>query len=300
MKSLQFLFAGLLALSLSANAVIYVVLKEEVKATEERLQLEMAARPAPGQPTPTHDVPGTLLLESRVAGLEQRLDRMNRRLPASSDGAPRRPGSGDGSTGETTDPTQGADDMGGPSRPAAPGSTAALHKKLERLEKELAKVQAKVQKEDSEPKPRFDTFAARLELDPTQVRQTQQLLERGQTDMLEIMKRPLPDGSNLADELAEAFSSAMDGSDEGKQKVAGVFQRLVTEKVPGTEKTYLETMEEMNRRLADDMCHLYSPSQVKKFREWGPKPSDIELDGGPFQQHIFEYMKRKKAEEENR
>jgi hypothetical protein len=154
-------------------------------------------------------------------------------------------------------------------------------------------VETRLEEQGKEEKPKFDRFAGRLELDEEQKGKSKAILVKGQEELLALLQQPLSDGTVFANELAEVFASGAEGDGKAQERLIGLFGRLMTEKVAGTEKTYVAAIEEMNQRMTDDLGRIMTPDQGKKFREWAVKPSDVEMDDGPLTRFILGKIQEK-------
>jgi hypothetical protein len=76
-----------------------------------------------------------------------------------------------------------------------------------------------------------------------------------------------------------------------------VFMRLFKEKVPGTDRTYVEVMGEVNQRVVGEMKAVMTTEQQEKYDAWAPDPTDIEIPDGPIIKHVVQYIKAKGDEE---
>ncbi|MHC5038758.1 MAG: hypothetical protein ACYTHM_15730, partial [Planctomycetota bacterium] len=175
----------------------------------------------------------------------------------------------------------------------SPGTEKALVKKIMKLESQLDKVQKELEKDRPDPKPKFDQFAAKLGLDEGQQAAVKEMLVKGQEELLDHFSRPLPDGTIVMDELADAFYQSMVEPEKGKAELVRLYTRLISEKVPGTDQTYAQVGERLNTRLSREMATVMTASQAEQFRTWAPKPTEIELSEGPFQRYILAHIQRR-------
>jgi hypothetical protein len=299
MKVLFTLSAVLSLCAFVAASGVWMLTQERMDDLESQC---MDARPDPNtQPRALEPLPSlerVSMLEARLSVLEERLDSLREEVasPAPglpSDAVPGTPAAGGRrASGDLGDGPPGLETVSG-----SETSPEALESKVRELEEQISEVQKRLQKGNPDPKPSFERFAARLELDESQKEAVKDALIRGQQELLDKIKLPLADGSVIVDDLAEAFYQSSMNPEEGQKHMMKVFGRLMVEKVPGTETTYLETIEEMNRNISTEMKSFMTDEQSKAFSEWSPKPIDIELDDGPLAQYIIGYIKKK--EEEN-
>jgi hypothetical protein len=306
MRTLGTAMTVLSAACLAATALIYFLLKEDVRRLEERITLADAARPPADHAVPERDLPGSAAapeplareIEARLEALDRALAALERRASAAAEGIPA--GSavsaaapGQGGKGTAGGAASGPEGEG--TRPEGSATEAELRKKIENLESSLRKVENRLE-DNKDEKPKLERFAAMLELDEEQTKKTREILTRGQEESLELLKRPLPDGTVFAEEIAEHFAASASGDTKGNEKMLKVFGRLYSEKVPGTDKTFIQVMDEGNARMTEDLGRIMTPEQGKKFRQWAVKPSDVELGNGPFERYILEWIKNRPSQ----
>jgi hypothetical protein len=277
----------------TATAVVYVTLRGDVEELQWQLELQAQTTELQAEDsTPVHEEEADRLprIETRVSLLEKRIQSLGKGSPERD---PNLPPSSSGSVSPTTVRGQGEN----PDPPgAASEKEASLAKKMKELESKLGEVQKKLEDNRNDEKPKFSQFAARLDLDPHQRQAVQDILHRGKTELLEHLQRPLPDGTVLIDELADMYFMTSKDPKEAEERGKKVFMRLFSEKVPGTEKTYIEVFGELNGRLKTEMKDRMNDEQKKKYDEWSPNATDIELTDDPVNKYIMEYVKRKNEE----
>jgi hypothetical protein len=302
MKALL-VFAFVLSLGcLTAAGGVYVVLKEEMKDLE--WQLELAQNPEPAResaPSPQDSPEWVLEMKARVSALEEKVATLQKGAPAAAGRAnPAAPlGLGlplPGAPGGDAESAEVPGRAGGPD--AAPARKEELERKVKDLESKLGEVQKRLEEDKEEKKPKFSQFAARLGLDDNQKQATSDILRRGKEELLEHLQKPLSDGKILINEFAEIMFQTSQNPKEAEKKGGQIFLRLFSEKVPGTEKTYIETIGELNGRIRSDMKACMNDEQKKKYDEWSPDPTDIELEDDPINRYLMDYIKRRKEEEE--
>lgn len=186
--------------------------------------------------------------------------------------------------------------------PGESGSTEAggpLEKKVRDLAAKVDKVEEKLDEKEEEKKPKFAEFAARLKLDDYQQSITDETLRRGKEELLELWQRPLPDGTNLLDDLAEAIYLGAGEPEKAGEKWGQFIGKFMGEKIPGTDQTFMAAHRDLNSRLRSEMKAGLSEEQKREFDAWNPEPTDVELDDDPLGAYIGEYMQRR-AESEGR
>jgi hypothetical protein len=287
---------------LSAASGVYVVLKGEMEDLEENLQLRQTEKGAGEDMEPIGEVPEWVpLIEARIATLEEKIESLGsgrgnetsgtRTFVSSPGGLPIAPGVIPNGAGAEVarEPGKG------------PESREDLESKVKDLESKLGEVQERLdQGGKGEEKPKFSQFAARLDLDEGQKTATSVILKQGKKELLEHLLKPLPDGTVLVDQFGEMLYKSSVDPKAAEKEGGRIFMRLFSEKVPGTEQTFIEVIGDLNGRLKTDMEAHLNEEQKKKFDEWAPDPTDIELRDDPINSYLMKYMEKRKMEEEGR
>ncbi|MDP7034263.1 MAG: hypothetical protein QF752_07190 [Planctomycetota bacterium] len=141
----------------------------------------------------------------------------------------------------------------------------------EAVEKKAAEFRKKMNKE-----PTLDTFAEVLELSDEQRRVVENEVRKGQGAMREIMEVPLPDGTNFVDELVDIMAESVARPGQKSDRWGQWIGRLMFEKVPGTNETYGQRLEEVKNSVRSAFRETMSEEQYREFVEWEMDPTDIE------------------------
>jgi hypothetical protein len=299
MKALTVFALVLSVTCLAAASGVYVSLKAEVDALDERLELETVQSVQAREASPPEFVPDWVpLLHARVAPLEDRIEDLRRTTAESArpsrGESPGGPGAGPASMTAPGDP--GAE-AGAEGARGGPQGKKNLEKKIEDLETRLGEVQKTLEEEKEDKKPKLHQFAARLDLDEHQREATREILIRGNEELLEQMKKPRPDGSTVIDELAEGFYQVMKEPENAEKKLIPLYIRLMTQNVPGQEETYGQLWQGANQRLAGEMKAIMTEEQKQKYDAWSPEPTEIEFDENPLGQYVMRHIQRRSEEE---
>ncbi|GEM_PF-2600579 len=305
MKALFGVAMILAAGALAAAAGVYLVMDKKVENLEKRLEpAETAVEPRERAPS-TPAAEKLSMLDARVSVIEERIENLPGRRAASPERArvegmpgalsvPGMPGPGGWEAGEAP---LVFEDVGSLSR-YVQGRIRKLDGRIKNLEDASETVRKKLENAEKEPKPSFERFAGRLQLDEGQKAAVKNMLVKNQERLLDYLSRPLEDGTIMVDALSEVFYQGMTDPEKAQAMGGNLFKRMLAEKVPGTEKTYLETVETMNDRLSGEMKRIMTQEQAEEFEAWAPKPVDIDLeDEGPLGRYVMEYIQRRQAEE---
>jgi hypothetical protein len=95
--------------------------------------------------------------------------------------------------------------------------------------------------------PEIAAICEQLDLDEMGTKALEEILRQKKTEHMELLRTPRPDGTNLLEEFADDLVEAMASDKPRDQATRQVFmkfhQTLTTEKVPGTETTYVEVLQ---------------------------------------------------------
>ncbi len=121
-----------------------------------------------------------------------------------------------------------------------------------------------------------------LALDPETQRRVAEIANRTKKEIFEVLKAPRADGTEMAGELIQAFLSGE------PEKTKQVFQRLFTEKVPGSEQTYLMTVAGIQDRARQLLKGTMGEAVYTRFEHMSVKPENIETGWDPWGEYVKE------------
>ncbi len=147
---------------------------------------------------------------------------------------------------------------------------ARLEEKLKKNDKKLG---------DDRKMPLFD-LAKELTLDPAVQAKVASIANTCKKEIFDILKTPRPDGGNAADDVIKAFSN---GNQEEAQKV---FLKLFTEKIPGTETTYVAAVARVQEKANQGLSAAMGADAFGKFQGMSIKPENIETGFDPWQDYL--------------
>lgn len=140
--------------------------------------------------------------------------------------------------------------------------------------------QAQAEKKDAQPggerKMPLHDIAKELALDPQTQNKMAEVANLSKKEIMDLLKTPRPDGSNVADEIVDAFLAG------APPKAQQVFLKIFTEKIPGTEVTYLAGVQKLQEKAQDGLRRILTPELYERFQHMNVKPNDIETGYDPF------------------
>jgi len=101
-------------------------------------------------------------------------------------------------------------------------------------------------------------------------------------DIFEVARTPRPDGSNIADDLIQAMLSG-DGT-----RAQQVFVKLFTDKIPGTETTYLAAISGIQDRGREGLRGVLGEALYVRYQHMNVTPDHIETGFDPFAEYVKE------------
>ncbi|MBI4570116.1 MAG: hypothetical protein HY719_17125 [Planctomycetes bacterium] len=182
--------------------------------------------------------------------------------------------------------------------PGAAGAASATVEEMKRdpeFMKHLAEATAKTLKEkearrtmeDGKWKPTMDEMRRELNLDDRQAERVRAEITAAQKKMAEVLLLQLDDGTRMADGITEVFLGPDDPATK-QQKASAWFARLFKEKVPGTEKTYFETLTQEEQRTRAAMSESLTPEQTKELEQSNLDLFGVKTPGNPLEKMLLE------------
>ena len=206
-----------------------------LRARVAALEAERDDEPARVVPFPTGDA---ARLERRIAELEQRTGRTT---PEGSESSP--PGDGE--------PTGDA--------------AAELDRRVaDAVERELGRRDDPL----ADKNPRLGAVAKALGFTDVQSREAEREIDLGKREAFEVLDLPRPDGESMFDVLIRTIA------EKGDEKAAEAawWPRLVIEKVPGRNETYLTALQRIEDATWKRLERVLDVDQLKRLKE-----SDVEI-----------------------
>ena len=159
-------------------------------------------------------------------------------------------------------------------------------------------VEARLAGQEKEKKPPLSQFAAQLGLSDVQRDGVQREVLRGQVQIMEALKVPAADGTVFLDQLVDVFVDMASGPPEQAQaRMVGVFSRLMTERIPGREETYSVHIETIKKGVSETFRRDFTPEQWVAYEKMGQDPTEIQVEGGPWQELMAKVGERVAAKQ---
>jgi len=176
----------------------------------------------------------------------------------------------------------------------APGVSAPDDDRIKKMIESKVEEEVKKQQSKDQKKPPLSQVAATLGLSEYQREQMRREVVRAQEEMIEVLSIPTSDGTVLIDELLSMYSGKEASTpEEAQARMLKIFGRLSSEKVPGSEETYVKRMESVNRRVTDAFRRDLTPEQWTEYEKMGiPDPTEIQVKGSPWEKAFQEFLKR--------
>jgi len=130
-------------------------------------------------------------------------------------------------------------------------------------------------------KPPIGMLVEALELTREQREAAERVVAEGQRELHRILGVPASDGGVPLDELVEIMARGI--AEPGKDHGFGRwFARIASEKIPGTNETYVARVEAVKRTMRETFKRNWSAAQYREFEEWGVDPTEIQgVPGSP-------------------
>lgn len=132
----------------------------------------------------------------------------------------------------------------------------------------------------------LQTIADDLKLDPATQAAMADVVNVAKQEAFDLLKTQREDGSSLADEIMDAFTK---GGDQAQELAQKSFMKIFSDKVPGTDETYLQAMLQIQERAHAGLQRILPPDQYMRYKHTGVEPLDVETGFDPW----TEYFKKK-------
>lgn len=244
---------GLATVTLAVAGYVAVVVSADREGGDPGLREELAAIDAR-----LERLEG---LQSQVESLERsvgrQLDRVVRRIETAPSGvAAEATGAGAGATAE--------EGRAGPGAASMTGMEEAIASRLEkRLGEKMEKIADRNRDRNmsGEWKAPFDELSKELALTEDQQREARAIFDEARDEIFVLLKTTRLDGGSLLDD----FAAALKNGDDPGEATKGLFQRIFTDKVPGTDRTYLTDLLALKTDVRAALSRHVDEGQVKKL-----------------------------------
>ena len=141
--------------------------------------------------------------------------------------------------------------------------------------------------------PQLSAVAARLDLEEVEQAALEDILRQKKNDMMVLLKTPRTDGTNLLDEFGDQIIEVMSSGDEQQAKKVFMkfFQRIASDRIPGTDKTYLAEVIRMQEETREAFKSALSEKQFQSFQILGVQNAmDIKIPNEPIEVYLQQRM----------
>jgi hypothetical protein len=164
--------------------------------------------------------------------------------------------------------------------PASPAMAEDIRKIVDEKVEEKIKAREEKQAQGGDRKMPLHDIAKELGLDPAQQPRVAEVANAAKKDIFELLKTPRPDGTNLADEILDTFL----GGDSARVQQA--FLKIFSEKVPGTETTYLVGTARIQEKAYQGLEPVMGPEVFARYKHMNVHPENIETGFDPWGEHL--------------
>jgi hypothetical protein len=238
--------------------------------------------------------PGPAGLTEKVSRLERRVRQLEgdlRRMRTSLAQAQPTSASRDGVRGAKGTVRQQPEERlpGADARQAPSADGTARVPLTKKLSKRIGVIERKIKLAEKGKKPGLDDFATTLGLDENQKVEVQRIVKQKNQEMLDLLMIPSVDGTVFGEEVARLVAYPESTSATDWQKL---FGKLMSSKMPGTRSTYLEALGKIEQTARQELGELMNTQQRQDFQSWKIKPTDIQIEGNPWNAYIQQYKER--------
>jgi hypothetical protein len=111
-------------------------------------------------------------------------------------------------------------------------------------------------------------------------------IDASQREMFALITTPRTDGTNILDEVVEAFKDP----ENAQQKAQAAFLKLFTDRIPGSDETYLSRIMKEKEALNGEFGKFLTEEQMKKYTRLGQDPHEIQTGFDPYGQYMAERL----------
>lgn len=122
--------------------------------------------------------------------------------------------------------------------------------------------------------------AKEIGIDVVTEQRVAEIANRIKDEIFRLARTPRPDGTTLADEIIDAFLS---GNEEAVKKG---FMKLFSEKVPGTDTTYVVAVGRLQDQANADLQRILPPDSWMQYQHMNVKPDNIETSYDPWGEYV--------------
>ncbi len=160
----------------------------------------------------------------------------------------------------------------------------ALAERLEKtLDKKMDQFAARSQNRgaDGKWKPQMDALSTELELDVGQSAEATRIFDAAKDEVYVLLKTVRLDGGSLLDDFAEDLRDGDPG-----EATKTFFSRIFTEKLPGTDRTYLTEVMEITEEVNGALGEHLTEAQMGKLQRLNVDVLDVKTGYDPIGDYI--------------
>jgi hypothetical protein len=146
-----------------------------------------------------------------------------------------------------------ASDTAGAAVAGAPGRADAL---------EAPAARHRERGDDGKWKAPLDELSKELKLTEVQAAEAKRVFDAARDASFNLLKTQRLDGGCILDDYVAALKSGADPEESGRQ----LFKRIFTEKVPGTDTTYVSEYIDMEQGTRDALAQKLDAAQMKRLK----------------------------------
>ena len=157
---------------------------------------------------------------------------------------------------------------GSPASEGTPGAPRMEDVVADRVEKKLSEkmetlaARDRERGEDGKWKAPIDELATELKLNDTQKAEAKRIFDHSRDDVFALVKTQRLDGGCILDDYAAALKAGGDYGESTRQFI----QKLFTERVPGSDRTYLAEFIDIGQDVETQLSRQFDKDQMRRFK----------------------------------
>lgn len=150
----------------------------------------------------------------------------------------------------------------------------------ERIDTLAARQEAR--NEWGEWEPPMDELAGELQLGDAQAEAATEIFNDAHDDMFQLMKTRRADGGSLLDDFAAELRAGKDVEQASRTLV----ERLLSERIPGMDRTYLEDIMAMRKVVLDNLREHLDEAQMRELETLRIDPLNVKTGHDPTREYV--------------
>jgi len=136
--------------------------------------------------------------------------------------------------------------------------------------------------EDGKWKAPIDDLTKELKLTDAQKTDAARIFDHSRDEAFALLKTQRLDGGSILDDYASALKSGADAQETTKQ----LFTRILTERVPGSDQTYLAEFIAMHQSVEEQLGSKLDAAQMKRLRSLRVDLLDVKTGYDPVGDYV--------------